>query len=974
MAGNTVIDDVYVLKKELGKGGMATVYLAEVDLSKFDYTTLYSYTQVNGDTHTEKRSKAERMAETLKEQGADLATMRMVLEAQSIPVPGSQVAVKLSAADGDITRFEGEWKNLLCLNHDNVVKVYGGGVYRKRPYYAMEYLADMIQPAKISEEFSIREKVNIIIQSAKGLQYLHDNGIIHRDVKPYNMVTCEVAAGRYLTKITDLGLAKNTEENLDLTKTEAVLGSPYYMSPEQFQSTKNVDFRADTYSLGASLYEYMTGIRPYQNKTSIYQIVQAVSQNEPPIDPQEHIPGLPAALVGIIKCAMDQDIDKRYERIDDLAADLELYLKSENNDLLESTAFYKDSNKDSAAETTEDKYIYIKKSGKNILASKDSAKVIEFDKDDLTEAYNVKIADDSTGKGEKESAQKMKCKHCKSLIDIDENLAGKSADCPVCAGKIAYPASKKKKSAEKNSVLFKCSSCLTTLSVSAELLNQQIKCPKCGKVTPVEAAGQARAGSAGKAAAKRKSKKKNDEDGLKLQQVDEGKKSARNINKKAYLAWAEHEESKKDSYYMAVLRATIYPLQAFGVVFLFTLGIPVVFSLIKVVSSYLLKNYGGEYQVMEYDFAALLSSVVTLFSASLVISVLSSFIFAVMRVTAAGADSVPVIQGSLHRENLASLGAWAALYILPGAAAGFYNAGDEIWKLNLLSIILFVLFLPLGPVAFMMTASSGENWPFRIDKFLKIIEKYFGDYLYLILMISLSAFLFISLGYYVGGKAADSLNSSYTSQRIMGFFLNVLSGCLFVFPVVSFSRMVGMFAKYHKGKNSFWISESFYGKSTFFTKLLMYAGIVVLFFPLYKISSVEAGSGKVARGCKENLKKVSNLCRSDKGFSFPKNKEEYTRRFSKYTVCPFRNEKGGDEFSYNIRSIPGDAHSYFLVIYDKEGNHPDGSRCMLFNNGVVIRAEKVKFEQIMKLQKELELEPGDTGKTKELQRMVIFHH
>jgi serine/threonine protein kinase len=78
---------------------------------------------------------------------------------------------------------------VLCLNHDNVIKVYGGGAYKGRPYYAMEYLANLVKPKTIKESFTIEQKLEVLIQAGKGLQYLHDNGLIHRDVKPDNTMT-----------------------------------------------------------------------------------------------------------------------------------------------------------------------------------------------------------------------------------------------------------------------------------------------------------------------------------------------------------------------------------------------------------------------------------------------------------------------------------------------------------------------------------------------------------------------------------------------------------------------------------------------------------------------------------------------------------------------------------------------------------------------------------------------------------------
>ena len=127
-----------------------------------------------------------------------------------------------------------------------------------------------------------------IFNAGKGLSFLHKKGIIHRDVKPDNFITYRNKEGRLITKVTDLGLAKNVEASIAMTATENVMGTPYFMSPEQMLSTKNIDQRADIYSLGASLYEFMTGIKPFQDKESVMDILKTALQKESPISPLNH--------------------------------------------------------------------------------------------------------------------------------------------------------------------------------------------------------------------------------------------------------------------------------------------------------------------------------------------------------------------------------------------------------------------------------------------------------------------------------------------------------------------------------------------------------------------------------------------------------------------------------------------------------------------------------------------------------------
>lgn len=337
MSEQIILDGVYSLRKKIAEGGMAVIYLADVNLDAYDYTRLYAYTQVQGKTHVERQSQAARLAQTLAGETLDRETVRAMLKAHDIPLPPSLVVVKVAKEVMDPLRFEAEWQNLLCLSHPNVVKVYGGGNHMGRQYYAMEYVEGLCDPDDIAKSFSVANKLKLLVKAGRGLAYLHEHGLIHRDIKPDNFLVSMGADGEYEARITDLGIAKVSDGSPGLTQTSQMMGTPYFMSPEQVRSSRDVDARADIYSLGASLYGMVLGVPPYHDKTTVFEIIASVSRGEGPIPPRQHNPNLPEVIAAIIQCSMASDPNDRYQTMHDFVYDLETYLANARPDLLAGT-------------------------------------------------------------------------------------------------------------------------------------------------------------------------------------------------------------------------------------------------------------------------------------------------------------------------------------------------------------------------------------------------------------------------------------------------------------------------------------------------------------------------------------------------------------------------------------------------------------------------------------------------------------
>ncbi|MGZ9220686.1 MAG: protein kinase domain-containing protein [Anaerolineales bacterium] len=209
-------------------------------------------------------------------------------------------------------RFKRELKLVASLEHPAIVPVYDVGEDDDQPFFVMRYMSGGSLAAMIKKgRLSLSDAAVIIERLASALDHAHSKGIIHRDIKPDN-VLFDAGNNPYLS---DFGVAKFTETSVSATGHD-VMGTPAYISPEQARG-ENVDHRADIYGLGAILYEMLAGKRPYPGDTVIGVAVQHV--NDPIPDILKVRPDLPVEVDAIIKTAMAKDKQKRYNTALELA-------------------------------------------------------------------------------------------------------------------------------------------------------------------------------------------------------------------------------------------------------------------------------------------------------------------------------------------------------------------------------------------------------------------------------------------------------------------------------------------------------------------------------------------------------------------------------------------------------------------------------------------------------------------------------
>jgi serine/threonine protein kinase len=233
---------------------------------------------------------------------------------------------RLSEDQEFVSRFYKEGRAAAKLNHNNIVQAIDVGEYAGHHYFVMEYVDgktvydEMVKKRVYSE----REALEIITQIAKALEHAHAKGFIHRDVKPKNiMITKDGTA-----KLADMGLARQASDAEAATAEKGrAFGTPYYISPEQIRGMVDVDFRADIYSLGATMYHMVTGRVPFEGNTPAE--IMHKHLREPLIPPDHLNTSLSTGLAEVVERSMAKDRDRRYQSTTDLLLDLESVRRGE---------------------------------------------------------------------------------------------------------------------------------------------------------------------------------------------------------------------------------------------------------------------------------------------------------------------------------------------------------------------------------------------------------------------------------------------------------------------------------------------------------------------------------------------------------------------------------------------------------------------------------------------------------------------
>ncbi len=233
---------------------------------------------------------------------------------------------RLSENPEFVERFYREGRAAARLNHANIVQAFDVGESGGYHYFVMEFIDgktvyDLIVDSKPMAE---KDAIRVIIQCARALHHAHEQGLIHRDVKPKNLMLTKAGD----VKLADMGLAREVGDFVTATaEAGRAYGTPYYISPEQIRGEITIDARADIYGLGATFYHMVTGRVPFDGTTPSAVMHKHLKE---PLIPPDHINKLLSAGVGeIIEVMMAKSPDDRYPSTSELIADLEAVLAGE---------------------------------------------------------------------------------------------------------------------------------------------------------------------------------------------------------------------------------------------------------------------------------------------------------------------------------------------------------------------------------------------------------------------------------------------------------------------------------------------------------------------------------------------------------------------------------------------------------------------------------------------------------------------
>jgi eukaryotic-like serine/threonine-protein kinase len=332
LVGRLVIDQGFVTPEELAHALAQAKSLSEENnqrsladlLVENEYVTRRQMSRLREVAQAERSGQKIPGFKILAKLGA--GAMATVFKAKQLSLD-RMVAIKVlprkfSSNPQFIERFYAEGRAAAQLNHPNIVQAYDVGKAGDYHYFVMEFVDGSTVYDEIVKQkrFSEGEAIEIVMQVAEALQHAHERGLVHRDVKPKNIMMSKTGVSG-IAKLADMGLARAISDR-EMAEAEQgkAFGTPYYISPEQIRGELNIGPAADIYSLGATLYHMVTGAVPFDGKNPSAVMHKHLKAE---LVPPDHVnPKLSAGLSEVVEMMMSKDPRKRYQSAKDLLTDL----------------------------------------------------------------------------------------------------------------------------------------------------------------------------------------------------------------------------------------------------------------------------------------------------------------------------------------------------------------------------------------------------------------------------------------------------------------------------------------------------------------------------------------------------------------------------------------------------------------------------------------------------------------------------
>lgn len=552
-------------------------------------------------------------------------------------------------------------------------------------------------------------------------------------------------------------------------------------------------------------------------------------------------------------------------------------------------------------------------------------------------------------------ARSVRCKGCKSVVGYSLVQAGKDARCPSCDMLIHFP--------DVRRILFYCDQCGSKLQAPEDRIGDMLACPKCQQKVRVPSESMEPPASPDENEGK--------EGALSLQddvpEQEDGRLTRE--NRKAYSAWTEFEESRRDSYGMALLRTPLYPIQVAGGIVLFVLGVPFLITVARLLSEVIL--YEAALPTRNEQAVMLAATGMAAFVLAMVLVVMAmsaSFLFSLMRNTATRSECVPIIQGMPHKINLTTFVGWAVVWFGLPVLLGFVGAGGG-WRAHAGVIVTALLVSPFAMASFVGVSMEGAKALFSFDRIGTMLGKSGGAFMGAFAIGILSALILAGVGMLLEHVALGYAGDA-PSERVISFVLHFLAVCFYLFPAVGFIRALGVFAQYHYDDLPWTVSKTEQASTSWLLRGLLVLGCALCFFPIRQQAYVTIESNRSMAQVQLALEKIEQFSFKNQYHSLPYSEEELLTRFPDQAMCPFVPE---ERVGYVVADIPHRADlDCLMAIYPKKPSPQNGRWAVLFQGRKVrVNLTDATFQKLLELQKKLLASPDDTRIAAEMRQLML---